>query len=60
MLVRAIIDEAAFRAIVAGHPAKVPGRVQDASGAAVEVEFILSDIGWERMRIAINAAEGRL
>lgn len=51
-VIRAVIDEAAFRDLVAGRVATL----RTADGGRVEI--ILSDIGWSRMLLAIDAARG--
>ena len=48
--IRVVIDEAAFRALVAGQAASL--RTAD----GLEVEAILSDIGWAKMVAAFDDA----
>lgn len=49
-VVRVVLDEAAFRDLVAG---KI---VSAGASPATPVEIILSDIGWNRMLLAIAVA----
>lgn len=52
--VRAVLDEAAFRALCRGEIVTVPGN------PSVTLKLILSDIGFDRMGQAVDdAMEGR-
>jgi hypothetical protein len=56
--IRLALDEAAFRELVAGRVARVPLRPwRHGEDPPVAAEIILSDIGWDRMRAAIDAAQ---
>jgi hypothetical protein len=55
--VRVALNEEAFDRLVAGDMATLRGVTAD---GIIEVEIILSDIGWTRMRLAIDIAEQRL
>jgi hypothetical protein len=56
--VRVALDEAAFRELVAGRIARLPLRPwPHGEDPPVAVEIILSDIGWDRMQAAIDAAQ---
>lgn len=62
-VIRAVIDEQAFREMVAGRPAQVKIRPwPHGEDPPTHVEFILADIGWGRIEAAIDAAqrEGKL
>lgn len=51
--VRVALDETAFRALVKGEVARLRASADD---RVVEVQLILSDIGWERMAGALRDA----
>jgi hypothetical protein len=53
-LLRARINEKAFRELVAGRVAKLETR----HGAELAVEVILEDIGWSKILMAIHDAIG--
>jgi hypothetical protein len=49
---RVVLDEAAFRELVAGRVAKVEAGMFDKT----PIEIILADIGWARMLVAVEDA----
>lgn len=44
-----VLDEGMFRELVAGRPVNL-------TGAGLTVRVLLSDIGWQRMLVAVNDA----
>ena len=63
-MIRAVIDQDAFEKLVAGKTVKISGGASGTAGRieqsfhVVEVELILSDIGFQAMIDAIRIAAG--
>lgn len=57
-MIKIVLTEEDFRELVAGRVSR-PRAINASIVTSPEVEIILSDIGWERMTMAIAAAMGK-